>query len=278
MRTQIVVIPSIVASALCAHIVAAQQAPAPQAPAPEVTAPAPANAAVAPDAPPPTPPNKKLLQWSVFDFQYLYGSNWQLGAKRKDILTLEHADGWALGDNYLFVDVAHIANQEDVTSIYGEWQPRFSLSKILGVNLDAGPLHDILETNRLAFGGGFLAYLFGGAVDLNIPGFSYWHQHFFARKDIHLDGITWQITSEWSVPIELGPIRLLQDGFIHFIGPEGSSHFNIITQPQLLLDIGHFGGYTDQLLVGVEFDWRHNEYGISGQNEAVPQIMAEWKL
>ena len=59
-------------------------------------------------------------------------------------------------------------------------RPRFSLSKIFGVNLNVGPLHDILETNRLAFGGGILAYLAGGAIDLNIPGFTYWHQHFFA--------------------------------------------------------------------------------------------------
>jgi nucleoside-specific outer membrane channel protein Tsx len=273
-------------------------APAPAAPAPEVTVPAspPASADSAPPAPPPAgsaaatpppppaaasqeePPPKKLVQWSMFDFQYLYGFNWDLGPKRRDILTLEHADGWALGDNYLFVDVSHITNQDDTTSLYGEWQPRFSLSKILGIDLNLGPLHDILETNRLAFGGGILAYLVGGAVDLNIPGFAYWHQHFFVRKDIHLSGSTWQVTSEWSLPFEMGPVRFVQDGFVHFIGAEGKSSFNIIAQPQLLLDIGNFAGYLDQFLVGVEVDYRHNEYGIEGQDELVPQAMVEWKL
>jgi nucleoside-specific outer membrane channel protein Tsx len=223
-------------------------------------------------------PEKKLLEWSMFDFQYLYGFNWDLGPKRKDILTLEHADGWKLGDNYLFVDVMHLTNQDAATGFYGEWQPRLSLSKILGVNLNVGPLHDILETNRLAFGDGFLAYLIGAAVDLNVPGFAYWHQHFFVRSDIHLGGSTWQVTSEWAIPIEIGPVRFVQDGFVHFIGAEGKSSFNIITQPQLLLDVGNFGGYKDQLFVGTEVDLRYNEYGIKGQNEAVPQAMVEWKL
>jgi nucleoside-specific outer membrane channel protein Tsx len=234
--------------------------------------------------PPPAAPEakaaepKKMVQWSVFDFQYLYGFNWSLGPPRKDVLTLEHADGWSLGDNYLFVDVYHIANQETTTSEYGEWQPRFSLSKIFRANLNHGLLNDILESNRLAFGGGFLAYLVGGAIDLNIPGFAYWHQHVFMRRDVHLDGVTWQVTSEWSLPIEMGPVRIVFDGFAHFIGPQGTSSFNIITQPQLLLDLGNFGGYKDQVLVGCEVDLRYNEYGIKGQNEAVPQAMVQWKL
>jgi nucleoside-specific outer membrane channel protein Tsx len=258
--------------------------PAAPSPASAAAAPSPETGASIPPEPeppsvPPLPaPPRKLVEWAMFDFQYLYGFNWNLGPKRKDILTLEHADGWALGDNYLFVDVSHITNQDAATSIYGEWQPRVSLSKLLGVNLNRGPLNDILETNRLAFGGGVLDYLVGGAVDLNIPGFAYWHQHFFVRKDIHLAGTTWQVTSEWSLPFHIGPVRFVQDGFVHFIGAEGTSAFNIITQPQLLLDVGKFGGYEDQLLIGVELDYRHNEFGIAGQNEFVPQAMVEWKL
>ncbi len=257
-------------------------APPPTA-APPATAPPTATAPPVQSAPAAAPKAraeapKKLVEWAMFDFQYLYGFNWNLGPKHKDILTLEHADGWTLGDNYLFVDISHITNQDDQTSIYGEWQPRFSLSKLFGVNLNLGPLHDILETNRLDFGGGFLAYLAGGAVDLNIPGFAYWHQHFFVRKDIHLTGATWQVTSEWSLPFRIGPVRFVQDGFVHFIGAEGTSNFNVITQPQLLLDVGRFAGYEDQLLLGVEVDYRYNEFGIKGQNELVPQAMVEWKL
>jgi nucleoside-specific outer membrane channel protein Tsx len=230
-----------------------------------------------PEAPlePPKKAERKLIQWSSFDFQYLYGANWKLGAKKKDILTLEHADGWRFGDNYLFVDVSHLANQDDPTSEYGEWQPRFSVSKLIGESWGFG---DILETNRIAFGGGFLAHLDGIAVDLNLPGFAYFHQHAFLRNDIHLKGFTWQLTTEWSIPILLGPIRLVQDGFAHFIGKEGTANFNIITQPQLLLDLGNFGGYEDQFFIGTEVDIRYNEYGIKGKNELVPQAMVEWKL
>lgn len=225
------------------------------------------------------PTDRKLLQWSMFDFQGLYGRNWKLGPASKDILTLEHADGWSLGDNYLFIDVAHIARQENNdTSIYGEWQPRLSLSKILGKDLSEGPIADILETNRLAFGNGFLAVLNGLAIDLNIPGFAFFHQHAFVRNDVHLPGVTWQLTTEWSIPIQIKTVRFVQGGFVHFIGPEGGTHFNIITQPQLLLDIGKFAHYVDQVFVGTEVDLRYNEFGIKGQNEVVPQAMLEWKM
>jgi nucleoside-specific outer membrane channel protein Tsx len=136
----------------------------------------------------------------------------------------------------------------------------------------------VLQSNRIAFGGGFVAQLNGIAIDLNIPGFAFFHQHAFLRNDLHQHGVTWQLTTEWAVPITLGPMRLVQGGFVHFIGKEGKSHFNIITQPQLLLDLGKFAGYEDALLIGTEVDIRHNEYGIAGQNEVVPQIMTEWKL
>jgi nucleoside-specific outer membrane channel protein Tsx len=224
-------------------------------------------------------PPQKLLQWSMFDFQGLYGRNWKLGPATKDILTLEHADGWSRGDNYLFIDVSHIAAQENKdTGIYGEWQPRLSLSKIIGKDLSAGIFADVLETNRLAFGNGFLAVLNGIAVDLKLPGFAFFHQHAFLRNDINLPGVTWQLTTEWAVPIEIKAVRLVQDGFVHFIGPEGGTHFNIIAQPQLLLDVGRFAHYVDQVFIGTEVDLRYNEFGITGQNEVVPQAMVEWKL
>jgi nucleoside-specific outer membrane channel protein Tsx len=234
--------------------------------------------AVAPAASTPESALKKLAQWSMFNIQYLYGFNWRLGNRRKDIITFEHADGWKYGDNYLFIDVAHLANRADKTGIYGEWQPRFSLSKMTGARLAAGPIADVLQSNRIAFGDGFFAHLDGLAVDLKIPRFSFFHQHVFLRNDLHLKGVTWQVTSEWSIPFELGPARFVQDGFVHFIGPEGGSKFNIISQPQLLLDVGKFAGYTDQMFIGLELDLRYNEFGIDGQNEVVAQAMAEWKI
>jgi nucleoside-specific outer membrane channel protein Tsx len=251
---------ALLAAATCAQFAhAAEEAPA---------------ATVAAEAPPP-----KLLQWSMFDFQALYGGNWNLGPAKKDILTLEHADGWSRGDNYLFIDVSHIASQQNKnTAIYGEWQPRLSLSKVLGKNLSTGIFADVLETNRLAFGNGFLAVLNGIAVDLALPGFAFFHQHAFVRNDINLPGVTWQLTTEWAVPLELGAVRIVLDGFLHVIGPEGGTHFNIIAQPQVLLDVGKFAHYVDQVFLGAEVDLRYNEFGIKGQNEVVPQAMVEWKM
>jgi nucleoside-specific outer membrane channel protein Tsx len=221
---------------------------------------------------------RTLLQWSVFDFQYLYGMNWNLGSRRKDIITFQHADGWIYGDNYLFVDVSNVAARGAPTGIYGEWQPRLSFPKLAGKNLD-GLVSDILATNRLAFGGGgFFAHLHGLAIDLRLPGFAFFHQHVFARNDVSLSGVTWQITTEWQIPFQIGRARFVQDGFLHLIGPEGSTRTNFITQPRLLLDVGRFAGYENQLLMGIELDARYNTFGLPGKKELVAQAMAQWKL
>lgn len=68
--------------------------------------------------------------WNAFNVQCLYGSNYELEPEQVDVVTLEWANGWAYGDNFVFVDVTNFVQGDN--TVYGEWAPRLSLSKITG--------------------------------------------------------------------------------------------------------------------------------------------------
>jgi len=111
-----------------------------------------------------------LLQWHSENVQLLHGSNYELGDVDRTIVTLEHANSWAYGDTFAFVDLTFV----DDNSLYGELSPRLSLSRISGQDLSWGPIKDVLIAGTYEFGDeGYEAYLIGGAVDLNVPGFTF---------------------------------------------------------------------------------------------------------
>ena len=45
----------------------------------------------------------------------------------------------------------------------------------------------------------------------------------------------------------------------------------MLTQPQLLFDVGALQGQRDKLMLGVEWWYWKNKYGIEGQDESAPQ-------
>src|SRR5580698_3032793 len=107
MRTPAICLSMVVPLLLAAPAWAQSDVPAPAGGAPDEGATAPPASTAPPVPPPPVPAPpvpppivqtatprvevqaeapKKLVQWAMFDFQYLYGFNWNLGPKRKDIL------------------------------------------------------------------------------------------------------------------------------------------------------------------------------------------------
>ena len=109
--------------------------------------------------------------WNAFNVQYLYGSNYELEPEQVDVLTLEWANGWAYGDNFAFVDITNFVQGDN--TVYGEWAPRLSLSKITGKDFSVGPIQDVLLSGTIELGEGISNYLVGGAIDLAIPSFNF---------------------------------------------------------------------------------------------------------
>ena len=110
---------------------------------------------------------------------------------------LEHFGVHEYGDNYFFIDTYHgkdVGNYlgdgagsfgDDTSNQYfGVWNPRLSLSKISGANLSFGIVKDVNLAARLERGAyaNFRADNFGIALDLGVPGFSFFETDFYARR------------------------------------------------------------------------------------------------
>ena len=204
-------------------------------------------------------PAALAADWSNTNAQVLTGSSYEVGAPDRSILTLEHASGWAYGDNFFFFDVTN--PDQAGTALYGEFAPRLSLGKVSGSDLSFGPIQDVLLAAQLNSGTDFRAWLFGAGIDLKLPGFAFFQLNAYARDDVSLPGTTWQLTAVGLVPIDLGGAKLSLGGFVDYAGAEGTGKANVLVVPQFLLDLGALWGAPGHFHAGVEYSYWKNKFG-----------------
>ena len=230
-------------------------------------------------------------QWSSTNIQYLYGDSYQSIFFNGDtnsldsfdvnasIITLEHVNGWKYGDNFFFVDITNPDNNDAVTptSYYGEISPRLSFGKMTGKEMKFGIVKDVLITTTAEIGQGFHSYLYGLAVDLDIPKMPVAQINYYIRNDIGPDTDTGQqITLVWLRPFNIGSSSWVFEGFFDYAFGMDHAEDNIITAPRLLMDLGKTWGAPDALQVGVEYQIWRNKFGLDGIDEDVAQIMLKW--
>lgn len=222
-------------------------------------------------------------KWSSTNIQYLYGDTYEViggGQDAHSIITLEHVNGWAYGDNFFFVDITSPDEDDSTapTGFYGEISPRLSLSKVTGKDLAFGIVKDVLLTSTMEIGQGFHNYLYGVAVDLNIPKVPVFQINYYARNEITAPTeVGSQVTLVWVAPFSLGPVDMTFEGFADYAFDLGdNAEDNLIAGPRLLVDIGKMFGAPGTLQAGVEHQVWRNKYGIDGVDEDVTQAMVKW--
>lgn len=209
------------------------------------------------------------------NIQFLYGRDIDHKRISLSTITIEHVGQSKAFEHFGFADFFY-TSENDMFNIYTEWYPKVSLSRVKQRELNLGPLSDVL------LGGGinatvldiddFFVILGGPVWQFDIPGFNlfqletYFYQHLGHP-------ISYQITYSWDVQISVsGKLKLRTRGFFDYIGPYGTYETQIITQPQLLLDVGNLWGTTGILFIGME--WRHwdNFQGEEESIESIPQM------
>jgi nucleoside-specific outer membrane channel protein Tsx len=220
------------------------------------------------------------------EFQYqnvqlLFGTRFEdpaVGSDPRDgrmtTVTLEAGAVWRFGDNFLFIDLMRGRFGDgpgDRHRVYAEWSPRLSLSRITGASLALGPLADVLIAGGLnRGGGGFAADLIGLGTNLRVPGFAVLQLNAYYRVDTFNDP-TYQVTPVWLMPLGSGRVQGVFTGFADFIGADGG--LDLMTQPQLLLDLGALAGTTPgKLQTGIE--WYYHR--LPAYTASVPQVMAKF--
>lgn len=223
--------------------------------------------------------------WSKSNVQFLYGQGYERNSDTSDsnVMTLEHNSGWEYGDNYFFVDFSNF-DRDDV-NLYGEWCSRLSLFKIAnklsGSEINAGPIADVLAVGQMDLGDGFRAYMAGAGAIFKIPYVSYFSVDVKYRDNPYLDSSTYQVTPVWDIPFSIGPVKFDFNGFLDWTGREDDQPVSVLTEPQLLLDVGNFWGAPDRLYAGTEFQFWTEKFvieddGVDYVEEKCLQAMVKW--
>ena len=209
-----------------------------------------------------------MLQWQNNSLSYLYGQHYRVTPEIQQTLTFEHASNWTVGDLFLFVDYSRYNGQASANgknSYYGEFSPRFSLSKTTEKDLSFGVIKDVLIAGTYEFGeGNAESYLLGAGVDLALAPFDFFKLNLYHRFPEQGDGKTFQLTPVWKMTFPVGQSRIVFDGFIDWvINSDGEYRSNLHINPQIKYDLSDSIGLKPQsLLAGVELDYWKNKFGI----------------
>ena len=207
----------------------------------------------------------------------LHGSGFSLGAVERSTITVEHANGWKYGDNFMFMD---FTQRDDVgLALYGEWYPRLSLSRLSGKNVSFGIFKDFfvvggINASSEPDGDAFKAYLLGLGTSFKLRGDGVINLNVMAQKHDQVSTTGIQITPSWSIPFQLGKFRFMFDGFLDWVSSDSSGGRPfILAQPQLLLDVGHLFGQSGRIYAGIEYYYWRNKFGIDGIHDEALQGM-----
>jgi nucleoside-specific outer membrane channel protein Tsx len=255
------------------------------------------------------------LTWSATEVNLKYGTLEQVGTdgaeKDTTTVTLQHANGWTYGDNFLFIDYLDSDSDgngrnpfnpgSDTNEFYGEWYSNFSLGKISQSEIGFGPVKDIGLIAGFNWGPEVDSWWFlpGVRLSLDLPGFSFanldftaYQHHSYARRNdsdfkILSEGDSWMVDFNWSYPFTIGKTSWSLEGHVEYI--DGRTQKNtfgetelsswILAQPQLRLDLGDLlSGTKEQLFVGIEYQYWHNKLGERGTQDNEAQLLIVWKF
>ena len=189
--------------------------------------------------------------------------------------TFENFTEFSLGDSFLFLDASQGEfgdGPADDYHLYGEWNPRLSLSKLSGRRVGAGPLRDVLlayEHNR--GGTGFVANNLGLGLDFAVPHVAVLTLNAYWRNDNFNPG-TVQLTLVWYAPFRTGPLQWSLGGFADAFRLQGGG-LDLMTQPQLLLDVGALAGLPpERVKLGTEWYLHRTRGGLRHAPQAMLRL------
>jgi len=216
------------------------------------------------------PAQAKIFEWHTTNIQLLQGWTHELGDRTRTVISLQHTNKWRYGDNYAFMDIT------DLDGVYAEVHPQLSLGKITGQSFSVGPIADILFASTFEFTKGPNRYLFGFGIDWKVPYFKYLKSNFYIRDNTGFSGTTEQVTISWGLPLAIGDLNLLFDGFADITGSEGPLAANEHIQASALIDVGNYWDFPQQVYLGTEYIYWHNKFGLSEITESVFQLQLRY--
>lgn len=241
------------------------------------------------------------LDWSVTELHWQHGalkSPGFLGGERSqtDVLTLQHASSWRYGEHFFFADFLNDDRYDGFNDadLYIEYYGALSLSKMTGKNFSTSVVKglSLIGGVNYARDAKVKKYLPGIRLSWKAPGFAFLNTDITAYID-DSEGVqnggapketnSYMFDVNWGRPFTIGPQRFSIEGHIEYISSRHNElglpvrHW-ILAQPQLRWDVGYaFFNHSDQLFVGVEYQWWQNKLG-DDEDEHALQALLVWQL
>ena len=246
------------------------------------------------------PAGAMALTWSTTELHYQGGrldAPFGASAVPTHVITLQHASGWALGENFLFVDNLRDGRRDGFNDndFYGEAYTSLSLSRVTGRDIAAGPLVDIGPIAGINYGvdAKVVKYLPGIRLSWSVPGLTFLHTDITAYIDDSAgvaeggvpregDGFMVDVNGKW--PFTVGGQRFSIEGHAEYISTRsvatgGSAPPWVLAQPQFRYDLGAgLGREPGRMFIGVEWQVWINKLGDADTDENAPQALAVWRF
>lgn len=216
--------------------------------------------------------------WSDFSVTYLNGQHYRVGDNQRQVYTFEYATGTSWGDSFLFMD--HLRSANGDRENYGEWAPRFSLTKAGAFSLDNSVLQDVLLAGQIEMSETTTNYLYGVGLAWQVPGFKYFSTNFY-RRDNDTAKDNWQTTVVWGLPWQIGSQQFLWDGFLDWTSSTENQRSSMNWTSQIKWLASPALGIDSRLYLGVEYALWRNKFGIADSpafrsNESNVSLLVKW--
>lgn len=218
-----------------------------------------------------------LLSFETTNLQLLYSNNFKGDAfiydtvdGEKTTLTFEHYRTFEYGDFFMFVDAMEGERFDGVkSSLYSEFSPRFSLSKISNSDLTLGIFKDFYLASQFNVGDAYRAYLVGLGTDIVLSGFKFINLNLYHKSENIQTQDTWQITTAYETQSFWN---------LHLSGFMDVTSRDINTQNQLLYDLAQLFGSKEELYGGVEWLFYEYKYEAREYKTSLLQAMIKYKF
>ena len=240
------------------------------------------------------------FDWNVNEVAYWYGSTFREpgiskdGSARdipKNVVSLSHADGYALGTNFIDVDILKSSSADPASGssdgaveVYVVDRQDFSLTALTGSDrFRFGPIRDVMieagadiNTKNTAFESDKRMPVAGLAAQFDVPA-GYWKAAVLWDKEWNHNGITdrdvtfnstLRLETAWDVPFALAGQRFTFEGYGIYNGPKGIDGFGdkmrseVLIHSQVMLDVGSWFDHPGLLKVGGGFQYWLNKFGV----------------
>jgi nucleoside-specific outer membrane channel protein Tsx len=230
----------------------------------------------------------------------------------KSIMNLQHVNTDKWGSNFFDIDFLFSAKNDPVngnasqgaTEVYGVFRRYWSYSGITETKFNNGIISDVglrmgadFNTKNDTFSSEKKLLVVGPQVYFAVP-IGFWFVSANYSHEWNHNGLVgmpfcggickgnanvdfdpaFEIESAWLFPFSVGDSDFKFKGFFNYVAPKGKDGLGnqtkgeILTRPELLLDVGNYWGQKNKLEVGVGYEYWLNKFG--NDHDKVPGALA----